>query len=185
MRLPKTDGAPRLVLVAGRRVTGGLPTAGVHHACRSLERRLAVLKFARTPSRPRLVLSLLLGALAAALCLTPWTITAQTSAKNSILAPPWQLPATYDNVDIELSNATLDRALQEIFKPSRYNFLYADNEFGSEISAHYTNQPLNSVLDTLSEGASFQWAIRHGPRRIVRCCRGVPRQHHVCSSVVD
>jgi len=93
MDLPKADYARLLVSVADRREPGGLPALGVMDAYRSLERRLDMLKFAHKPSRRQFAGAILLAGTAAALCLTPWAVTAQKAVAtdpNVRLAQQWE-----------------------------------------------------------------------------------------------
>jgi len=92
-QLPKTDYARLLVAIAARRDPGGLPALGVMDAYRTLERRLTMLTYLRNGSRLRNVAAGLVLGTAALLCLTPWTVTAQTAISadpNVRLAQQWE-----------------------------------------------------------------------------------------------
>jgi len=90
---PRAEYARLLVSIAARRDPGGMPALGVMDAYRTLERRLAMLKFVCKPARLQVICGGILVALTALLCLTPWSVTAQTSISsdpNVRLAQQWE-----------------------------------------------------------------------------------------------
>jgi beta-lactamase regulating signal transducer with metallopeptidase domain len=89
----------------------------------------------------------------------------QKADKSSATArtAPTQTNAQQANpefVDLDVMNATMDRVLTELFRPTPFNYLLADNEPPLEASARFTGMPIQTVLDTLSHGDAFRWAAR-------------------------